>query len=207
MQLETDMNCDRNSQSYLQVKINCRILKERQSYLNFPFFTIRFQVWTRNWAVIEFERLFVEQGWIIGSSKWLIEYRGQCRHQDLLYTLALVHDTSGKHPQLEKPSNELDQTPSFGLLSSVVFVRVVQHNLFSSAFLNLSIGSFGSFILQSALASPPPMLKIFLTSIKKILSEELTTSDWFTLRIPNAVILNISADLLHHLPAESHIHF
>ena len=29
MQLETDMNCDRNSQSYLQVKINCRILKER----------------------------------------------------------------------------------------------------------------------------------------------------------------------------------
>ena len=44
--------------------------------------------------------------------------------KQLLYTL--VHNTFRKHLQLEKFTNELDKTEtlSFGLLSSVVFVRV-----------------------------------------------------------------------------------
>ena len=56
-----------------------------------------------------------------------------------LYTL--MHDAFSKHLQLEKFANELDQTEtlSFGLLRSVVLVRIY---LFSSAFLSLGIGSF-----------------------------------------------------------------
>ena len=52
----------------------------------------------------------------------------------------------------------------------------------------------------------PSALEILLTSVEKVLTEEETIRDRLSLSVADSVVLDIRADLLHHLPAQTRIH-
>jgi hypothetical protein len=119
---------------------------------------------------------------------------------------AFVHNTFRKHLELEEFSNELDQseTSTLDLLGFVVFLRI-QNFLRSFAFSGVLLGLIDrSLVLIGngggrSLSCRPSLLEILLTTIEKILSEQLTTGDRVAFGVLDTLVLNVGTDLLHHL--------